>query len=111
MTARILYLAHPTLRALVVRLHSQLNAFVHFVVSLETPIPHANANPLTLGDSRDPRATILAKANVMDVLGKEGVDLAEWGKAIQAIPTCKSRPRSDNFSGRLINQPWCLTPM
>jgi hypothetical protein len=32
---------------------------------------------------------MLAKANVVDVLGKEGVDLSQWGKAIESLPHCK----------------------
>lgn len=84
--ARILYLLHPSLRALVLRLHTQLHAFVNFVLSLDQPIAHA-PNPAGMGvpPERDSRATVLAKENVRDVLGKEGVDLLEWGKAIQDL--------------------------
>jgi hypothetical protein len=85
---RLLYLVHPTLRSLVIRLHSQLNAFTHFVLSIDRPITHPGAD-MSLGVMTDPRATMLAKANVVDVLGKEGVDLVEWGKTIEALPRCK----------------------
>jgi hypothetical protein len=73
---------------LIIRLHSQLNAFTHFVLSIDRPIAHPGAE-VTLGGMTDPRATMLAKANVVDVLGKEGVDLSQWGKAIESLPHCK----------------------
>lgn len=84
----LLYLVHPTLRSLVIRLHSQLNAFTHFVLSIDRPIAHPGAD-ISLGGMTDPKATMLAKANVVDVLGKEGVALVEWGKAIEGLPQCK----------------------
>lgn len=40
---------------------------------------------MPLDSSWDPRATVLAKENVRDVLGKTGIDLLEWGKAIQTL--------------------------
>jgi hypothetical protein len=73
---------------LIIRLHSQLNAFTHFVLSIDRPIAHPGAD-VSLGGMTDPRATMLAKANVVDVLGKEGVDLSQWGKAIESLPHCK----------------------
>jgi hypothetical protein len=79
---------HPILRSLIIRLHSQLNAFTHFVLSIDRPIAHPGAE-VSLGGMTDPRATMLAKANVVDVLGKEGVDLSQWGKAIESLPQCK----------------------
>jgi hypothetical protein len=36
----------------------------------------------------DPRATMLAQANIVDVLGREGVNLADWGKALESLPQC-----------------------
>jgi hypothetical protein len=36
----------------------------------------------------DPRATILAQANIVDVLGREGVNLADWGKTLESLPQC-----------------------
>ena len=44
---------------------------------------------MSLSGMTDPRATMLAKANVVDVLGKEGVDLSQWGKSIESLPHCK----------------------
>jgi hypothetical protein len=67
-----------------------LNAFTQFVLSIDRPIAHPKADPLS--PMMDPRATILAKANVVDVLGKEGVDLVEWGRAIEALPPCMYPP-------------------
>jgi hypothetical protein len=65
-----------------------LNAFTHFVLSIDRPIAHPGVD-ISLGGMTDPRATMLAKANVVDVLGKEGVDLIQWGKAIEGLPQCK----------------------
>jgi len=90
---RLLYLAHPALRSLMIRLHSQLNAFTHFVLSIDRPIAHPIENGLQ--GMPDPRATILAKANVVDVLGREGVDLIQWGKAIEGLPQCEQFVRQN----------------
>lgn len=51
--------------------------------------------PLGSNSNRDPRATVLAKENVRDVLGKTGIDLLEWGKAIQVLAP-GSNPGSDS---------------
>lgn len=109
--ARILYLVQPSLRALVLRLHTQLHAFVNFVLYLDRPIPYAPAQANVLGGSaplRDARATVLAKENVRDALGKEGVDLIEWGKAIEmlpagtpALPPQKLEVRADDITGAI----------
>ena len=58
------------------------------MLSIDRPIAHPGAE-VSLGGMTDPRATMLAKANVVDVLGKEGVDLSQWGKAIESVPHCK----------------------
>jgi len=58
------------------------------VLSIDRPIAHPGAD-VSLGGMTDPRATMLAKANVVDVLGKEGVDLSQWGKAIESLPHCE----------------------
>lgn len=95
---RLLYLVHPSLRSLIIRLHSQLNAFTHFVLSIDRPIVHPGADVSFVGMTdpgamlAEPRATMLAKANVVDVLGKEGVDLTQWGRAIESLPHCKLLP-------------------
>lgn len=90
---RILYLLHPSLRALILRIHTQIHAFVNFVLSLDSPIPYPNsAGMMGGGATWDPRATVLAKENVKDVLGKEGVDLIEWGTAIQTLGLDPGRP-------------------
>jgi hypothetical protein len=62
-------------------------------MSLAVPIPHAS-DPLSINGSRDPRATILAKANIADVLGKEGVDLVHWGRAIESLSTGTLRAKT-----------------
>lgn len=85
---RILYLVHPVLRSLIIRLHSQLDAFTHFALSIDRPIPYSNPRGNPVQGMVDPRATILAQANVVDVLGREGVNLAEWGTAIESLPPC-----------------------
>ena len=85
---RILYLVHPVLRSLVIRLHSQLNAFTQFVLSIDRPIPFSSSRGNPVQGMVDPRATILAQANIVDVLGREGVNLAEWGTAIESLPQC-----------------------
>lgn len=58
------------------------------MLSLDRPVAHPGAD-ISLAGMTDPRATMLAKANVIDVLGKEGVDLIQWGKAIEGLPQCK----------------------
>lgn len=102
---RLLYLLHPSLRALILRLHAQLHAFANFVLSLDRPITHVNTSR-ALVQPHDARATVLAKENVRDLLGREGVDLLEWGKAIQTLgsaPGMLSLPPSNiNVTFRML---------
>jgi hypothetical protein len=85
---RILYIVHPVLRSLVIRLHSQLNSFTQFVLAIDRPIPYSNPKGIPGQAMVDPRATILAQANIVDVLGREGVNLADWGKTLESLPQC-----------------------
>lgn len=94
----MLYLLHPSLRALILRLHTQLHSFINFVLSLDRPIPHPNGTMMGAGPQWDARATVLAKENVRDVLGKTGIDILEWGKAIQTLSSTSISNSSDPSS-------------
>ncbi|KAK8844098.1 hypothetical protein IAR55_006892 [Kwoniella newhampshirensis] len=83
----IILLAHPTLRALVLRLLSQLSQLTSFLQSLERPILQPESRFLPAPLRRDATATIVARDRVRDVGYSEGVDVFEWGKGLQGLTT------------------------
>ncbi|WVR09025.1 hypothetical protein IAU60_006085 [Kwoniella sp. DSM 27419] len=81
----IILLAHPTLRAIVIKLLSQLSQFTLFLSSLEKPILQLETRSLPAPIKRDPMATIVARERIRDVAYSQGFDVMEWGKGLEQV--------------------------
>jgi hypothetical protein len=87
-STRVLYLIHPLLRRILVRLVALLAAFAKFVANLDRPIrPPDSAFLIT----RSAPASAVAAARVQDALVREGVDLPLWGDVLAALNKGESR--------------------
>ncbi len=81
----IIYLVHLYLRPIIIRLLSQIHAFINFVRILERPILQPESRFLPMGMNRDPRATIVARERAEGIAGERGIDLVMWGKALEGV--------------------------
>ncbi|WVF65502.1 hypothetical protein IAT40_000230 [Kwoniella sp. CBS 6097] len=81
----VLLLAHPTFRALSLRILSQLTQLTTFLSTLERPILQPESRALPAPIQRDPMATIVAKERIRDVAYAMGFDILEWGKGLEGV--------------------------
>ncbi|OCF40964.1 hypothetical protein I317_05242 [Kwoniella heveanensis CBS 569] len=81
----VLILAHPTFRALSLRLLSQLNQLTTFLSTLERPILQPESRALPDPIQRDPMATIVARERIKDAAYAMGFDILEWGKGLEHV--------------------------
>lgn len=83
---RLLYVINPYLRAMVLRLLAQVQAFIAFVSTINRPILPPETRPINgMLPMRDVRATALAKDRVKGMAMKQGVDVMKWGQALVAL--------------------------
>lgn len=82
-SSRLIYLIHPRLRALILRLLAHLYTFVDFIKALDQAIPSPSSTFQSAVSSVDPKSTLLAKEIASDILDREGIDLVLWGKALE----------------------------
>ncbi|WVW79438.1 hypothetical protein I302_101407 [Kwoniella bestiolae CBS 10118] len=74
-------------RQLVIKLLSQLNTLIGFLDRLDRPILQPESKVLPAPLKRDAMATIIARDRIRDVAYANGVDLMQWGKALEGLST------------------------
>ena len=82
---RVIYLVHPSLRPLIIRLLSQIRAYTVFVQNLRRPILQPESKFFPTGVNMDPRATLVARERIEGLIARSGVDLVIWGKALEEV--------------------------
>ncbi|OCF56391.1 hypothetical protein L486_06335 [Kwoniella mangroviensis CBS 10435] len=83
----IIILIQPEYRQLVIKILSQLNQLIGFLDKLDGPILQPETKVLPPRLKRDAMATILARDRIRDVAYRNGMDLIEWGKALERVST------------------------
>ncbi|OXH30157.1 hypothetical protein J008_03988 [Cryptococcus neoformans] len=83
----LLLLVHPILRSLCLRILSQLHQLVLFLSTLERPILQPESKTLPAASTRDPMATVVARERIRDIPLRQGVDVEQWGRALESLTT------------------------
>ncbi|WVQ63830.1 uncharacterized protein L199_001986 [Kwoniella botswanensis] len=97
----IIILIQPEYRQLVIKILSQLNQLIGSLDKLDGPILQPETKVLPPPLKRDAMATILARDRIRDVAYRDGMDLIEWGKALERVST-KEIPE-ESISSSLYN--------
>ncbi|WVQ81493.1 hypothetical protein IAT38_003617 [Cryptococcus sp. DSM 104549] len=105
----LLLLAHPTLRALTLRLLSQLSQLTTYLTTLERPILPPETKLVPAPIEREAGATVVARERMRDVALREGVDLQLWGKSLESLSTDLPQPDLESSLTTLSLTP--LTPL
>lgn len=80
----LLILLHPTLRSLCLRILSQLHQLSTFLSTLDRPILQPENKVLPASNTRDPMATVVAREQIRDIPLRQGVDVEQWGRALES---------------------------
>lgn len=80
----LLILLHPTLRSLCIRILSQLHQLSLFLSTLDRPILQPENKVLPASNTRDPMATVVAREQIRDIPLRHGVDVEQWGRALES---------------------------
>lgn len=88
----LLLLLHPILRSLVLRLLSQFHQLSIFLSTLERPILQPESKTLPASNTRDPMATVVAREQIRDIPLRQGVDVEQWGRALESCKIHTSPP-------------------
>lgn len=95
----LLILLHPTLRSLCIRILSQLHQLSIFLSTLDRPILQPENKVLPASNTRDPMATVVAREQIRDIPLRHGVDVEQWGRALESgkivFSSSPGRPRRD----------------
>ncbi|KIR64072.1 hypothetical protein I314_02855 [Cryptococcus bacillisporus CA1873] len=81
----LLILLHPTLRSLCIRILSQLHQLSIFLSTLDRPILQPENKVLPASNTRDPMATVVAREQIRDIPLRHGVDVEQWGRALESV--------------------------
>ncbi|EAL19938.1 hypothetical protein CNBF2650 [Cryptococcus deneoformans B-3501A] len=91
----LLLLLHPILRSLVLRLLSQFHQLSIFLSTLERPILQPESKTLPASNTRDPMATVVAREQIRDIPLRQGVDVEQWGRALESLTTTSEQKDID----------------
>lgn len=106
----LLILLHPALRSLCLRILSQLHQLSTFLSTLDRPIlqPENNVVPPAASNTRDPMATVVAREWIRDIPQRQGVDVEQWGRALESV-TMSPEPDQTDIDQSLIQL--SITPL
>jgi len=100
--SRVLYMLHPHIRPLILRLFAQVRAYSTFILSLQRPILSPESRFFPSPRLRDPRATILAQDQAQDLGIREGLEIELWGKALELLPLASDPDSGTSFVESLL---------
>ncbi|KIR28672.1 hypothetical protein I309_02598 [Cryptococcus deuterogattii LA55] len=104
----LLILLHPTLRSLCLRILSQLHQLSTFLSTLDRPILQPENKVLPASNTRDPMATVVAREQIRDIPLRQGVDVEQWGRALESF-TMSPAPDQTDIDQSLIQL--SITPL
>ncbi|ADV23015.1 hypothetical protein CNF02060 [Cryptococcus gattii WM276] len=113
----LLILLHPTLRSLCIRILSQLHQLSTFLSTLDRPISQpenkvlpasSSSSSSSSSNTRDPMATVVAREQIRDIPQRQGVDVEQWGRALESV-TMSPEPDQTDIDQSLIQL--SITPL